>query len=101
MDYIAGNIASLSMSKEALIIVIVCVSAIFSAFVDNIPFVMSMIPVIQKLNMDLGIAGPVLYWALSLGGCLGGNSTLVGASANIVVASVAEKHGHDISFKYF
>ena len=101
MDFIAGNIASLNMPKEALIIVIVWVSAIFSAFVDNIPFVMSMIPVIQKLNMTLGIAGPVLYWALSLGGCLGGNGTLVGASANIVVASVAEKHGYDISFKYF
>ncbi len=101
MDFIAGNIASLNISKEALIIVIVWVSAIFSAFVDNIPFVMSMIPVIQKLNMTLGIAGPVLYWALSLGGCLGGNGTLLGASANIVVASVAEKHGYDISFKYF
>ena len=101
MDFIAGNIASLNMSKDALIIVILWVSAILSAFVDNIPFVMSMIPVIQKLNIALGIGGPILYWALSLGGCLGGNGTLVGASANIVVASVAEKHGYDISFRYF
>ncbi len=101
MDYIANSILSLSMPKEALIIVIIWVSAILSAFVDNIPFVMSMIPVIQGLNKALGIVNPVLYWALSLGGCLGGNGTLVGASANIVVASVAEKHGYDISFKYF
>ncbi len=101
MDYIANSILSLSMPKETLIIVIIWVSAILSAFVDNIPFVMSMIPVIQGLNKALGIVNPVLYWALSLGGCLGGNGTLVGASANIVVASVAEKHGYDISFKYF
>jgi Na+/H+ antiporter NhaD/arsenite permease-like protein len=60
-----------------------------------------MIPVIKQLNTILGITSPVLYWALSLGGCLGGNGTLVGASANIVVASIAEKNGYNISFRYY
>lgn len=101
MDFIANSILALSLPKEALILLIVWVTAILSAFIDNIPFVMSMIPVIKYLNYSLGIHTPVLYWALSLGGCLGGNGTIVGASANIVVASMAEKHGYSISFKKF
>ncbi len=101
MDFIANSIATLHLPLELLIIIIVWVSALLSALVDNIPFVMSMIPVIKQLNTMMGISSPVLFWALSLGGCLGGNGTLVGASANIVVASIAEKHGYNISFKYF
>ncbi len=101
MDFIASSISSLNLSREIIIVIIVWVSAIFSAFVDNIPFVMSMIPVIKYLNHVLHITNPVLYWALSLGGCLGGNGTLVGASANVVVASIAEKHGYSINFNYF
>ncbi len=101
MDFIANSIATLHLPLELLIIIIVWVPALLSALVDNIPFVMSMIPVIKQLNTMMGISSPVLFWALSLGGCLGGNGTLVGASANIVVASIAEKHGYNISFKYF
>ncbi len=101
MEFIAGAIGGLHMPLYALIVVIVWSSAILSAFIDNIPFVMSMIPVIRRLNAAMGVHTPVLYWALSLGGCLGGNGTLVGASANIVVASLAEKNGYDISFRYF
>ncbi len=101
MDFIATSMASLGFGKELMIIVIIWISAILSAFVDNIPFVMSMIPVIKDLNRFLGITSPVLFWALSLGGCLGGNGTLVGASANVVVASIAEKHGYSIRFNYY
>ncbi|HKK28082.1 MAG TPA: ArsB/NhaD family transporter [Gemmatimonadota bacterium] len=76
------------------------VSAIASAIVDNIPFVAAMIPVIQDLGHALG--GPqnlrIVWWSLSLGACLGGNGTLIGASANVVVAGFAERAGHPIRF---
>lgn len=78
-------------------------SAILSAIVDNIPFVATMIPLIASMSEDLG--GPdalePLWWALSLGACLGGNGSLIGASANVMVASFAERAGHRISFMKF
>ncbi|MBP2645829.1 MAG: rane protein [Firmicutes bacterium] len=74
------------------------VSAIASAFVDNIPFVATMIPLIK----DMGTLGLThlepLWWSLSLGACLGGNGTLVGASANIIVAGLAAQEGYPLSF---
>jgi Na+/H+ antiporter NhaD/arsenite permease-like protein len=77
---------------------ILWLSAIGSAFVDNIPFVATMIPLIKSMgeigNMDV----TSLWWTLSLGACLGGNGTLIGASANVVVSSLAAAHGHPISF---
>ncbi|WP_152966138.1 SLC13 family permease [Pseudobacteroides cellulosolvens] len=80
---------------------ILWVSAIASAFVDNIPFVATMIPMIQDLgdmsNMDLG----PLWWALSLGACLGGNGTIIGASANVIASGMALEHGHKITFGKF
>jgi Na+/H+ antiporter NhaD/arsenite permease-like protein len=74
-------------------------SAIASGIVDNIPYTATIIPLVQSL----GQAMPVdpLWWALALGACLGGNLTLVGAAANVVVASLAEKSGHPISFGRF
>lgn len=90
----AGNRLSTSM-------IILWVSSIASAFVDNIPFVATMIPLIK----DLGAMGMThldpLWWSLSLGACLGGNGTIVGASANVVVVSMAAKHGCKISFLEF
>ena len=75
-------------------------SAILSAIVDNIPFVAAMIPLIRELGPHLG--GPEqlmpLWWALSLGACLGGNGTLIGASANLTVAGIAERNGVDFRF---
>ncbi len=78
-------------------------SAIASAFVDNIPFVATMIPLIKSLAPAMGGEQAILplWWALALGACLGGNGTLVGASANLVVAGIAEKAGHPISFMVF
>jgi Na+/H+ antiporter NhaD/arsenite permease-like protein len=82
---------------------ILWVSAIASAFIDNIPFVATMIPLLK--DMAPGLGGPEaimpLWWALSLGACLGGNGTLIGASANVVVAGMAAKNGHEISFIRF
>jgi Na+/H+ antiporter NhaD/arsenite permease-like protein len=76
-------------------------SAVISAFVDNIPFVATMIPLIKEMG-HLGIANlDPLWWSLSLGACLGGNGTLIGASANLVVAGLAAKDGHHISFMKF
>jgi Na+/H+ antiporter NhaD/arsenite permease-like protein len=77
-------------------------SAIASAFVDNIPFVATMIPLIEQMG-KLGVHHlEPLWWSLSLGACLGGNGTLIGASANLVVAGLAGKEGYKISFvKYF
>ena len=78
-------------------------SAILSAIVDNIPFVATMIPLIQSMEASLGGHDAILpiWWALSLGACLGGNGSLVGASANVMVASFAERAGHRISFLKF
>jgi Na+/H+ antiporter NhaD/arsenite permease-like protein len=75
-------------------------SAIASAVVDNIPYTATAIPVVQGL-IDSGLTGDVLWWALALGACLGGNLTIVGASANIVVANLAQRDGHPISFWVF
>ncbi|MGE5547119.1 MAG: ArsB/NhaD family transporter [Solirubrobacterales bacterium] len=75
-------------------------SAILSAVVDNIPFVATMIPLVKAMGPTFG--GPEslkpLWWALSLGACLGGNGTLVGASANLTVAGLAERAGHPVRF---
>jgi Na+/H+ antiporter NhaD/arsenite permease-like protein len=78
-------------------------AAIASAVIDNVPFVATMIPVLQSTAPELGgadVMNPV-WWALSLGACLGGNGTLVGATANIIVAGFAERAGHPISFVRF
>ncbi|MGD8189155.1 ArsB/NhaD family transporter [Brevibacillus ginsengisoli] len=77
---------------------ILWLSAIASAFVDNIPFVATMIPMIKEMG-TLGIHNlEPLWWSLALGACLGGNGTLIGASANVIVAGLAAKEGHPISF---
>ncbi|WP_079933629.1 SLC13 family permease [Carboxydocella sp. ULO1] len=81
---------------------ILWVSAIASAFVDNIPFVATMIPLIKTMG-QLGNMGNIepLWWALSLGACLGGNGTIIGASANVIVAGMAERQGYPMTFVGF
>lgn len=77
---------------------ILWLSAIASAFLDNIPFVATMIPMIQDMG-SMGIGNlESLWWSLALGACLGGNGTLIGASANLIVAGLAGKEGHPVSF---
>ena len=81
-------------------IAILWASAFLSAVVDNIPFVATMIPLIKSMGPSFGGADAImpLWWALSLGACLGGNGTLIGASANLTVAGMAERAGHPIRF---
>jgi Na+/H+ antiporter NhaD/arsenite permease-like protein len=79
---------------------ILVVSGALSGFVDNIPYVAAMTPVVAGLTGDLG-AGSVLWWALALGADLGGNATAVGASANVVVVGIAGRAGHPIRFLEF
>jgi Na+/H+ antiporter NhaD/arsenite permease-like protein len=86
-------------------IIIAWLSSIASAFVDNIPFTATMIPLIQTLNLNPNIGASFgdfavspLWWALALGANFGGNGTLIGSSAGIVAAGISEKNGHSISF---
>lgn len=81
---------------------ILWVSALLSAIVDNIPFVATMIPVIQNMAPTFGAdhLNP-LWWSLSLGACLGGNGTLIGASANLIIAGFAERAGYPVRFAPF
>lgn len=81
-------------------LIILWLSAIVSSFLDNIPFVATLIPLILTMETQ-GLNIEPLWWAVSLGACLGGNGTLVGASANIVLASIGEKHGYPLSFKEY
>lgn len=76
-------------------------SAITSAFVDNIPMVATMIPMLQSMEQLSQLPMDSIWWALSLGACLGGNGTLIGASANIMVAGIAERYDTRITFASF
>ena len=79
------------------------VSGFLSAFINNIPYAAVTIPLVATLlsHMQAGPDGQVLWWALALGCCLGGNGTLIGASANVAVTGLAEKDGKRISFNEF
>ncbi|MDF2570158.1 MAG: Citrate transporter [Sporomusa sp.] len=94
IELTAGNPTTTAM-------LILWLSAIASAFIDNIPFVATMIPLIK----DMGLMGVTnlepLWWSLALGACLGGNGTLIGASANVIVAGLAAQEGYPISFTKF
>lgn len=75
-------------------------SGVASAIVDNIPYTATTIPVVHALEAA-GMRADPLWWALSLGACLGGNATIVGASANVVTAGMAARAGHPIGFRMF
>lgn len=82
-----------------LTLLVLWVSGLVSMVLDNIPFVTVMIPVIMGIQGEMtGMDTSVLWWALSLGACLGGNGTLIGASANVVSANLARKYGVPITF---
>ena len=85
----------------AAVLIILWVSAIASAFIDNIPYTATMIPVVMQIAYDLNIDLGPMIWALAFGACLGGNGTLIGASANVVTAGMAEEAGYPISFNEF
>jgi Na+/H+ antiporter NhaD/arsenite permease-like protein len=102
-----GTLSLTAGNFSVTTLAILWVSAILSAIVDNIPFVATMIPMIKSMLPAFQQAGiPVeqaesLWWALSLGACLGGNGTLIGASANLIVAGIAERNGVPFRFLTF
>lgn len=96
------SIEATSGAMISTTMLILWLSAIASAYIDNIPFVATMIPLIQKMGQIGGIENlKPFWWALSLGACLGGNGTLIGASANVIVAGLSEKNGVVITFRGF
>ncbi len=99
LELIAGFIEVISGGNAMLMIaIIIWVSAIASAFVDNIPFAATMIPVIDTLSATSGVALPTLSWALAMGTDVGGSATPIGASANVVGTSVIAKAGHPVGW---
>lgn len=98
IDSLAHMLIDLTSGDMVLtMIIILWVSAIVSAFLDNIPFVATLIPLIITMG-NTGMDVAPLWWALSLGACLGGNGSLVGASANVVLSGISAKNGHPITF---
>jgi Na+/H+ antiporter NhaD/arsenite permease-like protein len=107
-DYVTKGIEMFGTDAEgdfvrlaAAVLIILWVSAIASAFIDNIPYTATMIPVVMQIAHDLNIDLGPMIWALAFGACLGGNGTLIGASANVVTAGMAEEAGYPISFNEF
>jgi Na+/H+ antiporter NhaD/arsenite permease-like protein len=100
LDLIADWVLHLSHgSLVASICLILWVSAIMSAFVDNIPFTATMLPIVAYLSKVIpGAETNVLWWALAFGACFGGNGTMIGASANVVTLGIAESAGYPIRF---
>ena len=99
---IIQNIADLMVSTTGthyviLMLVILWVSALCSAVLDNIPFVATLIPLIMTMEAD-GIDVWPLWWAVSIGACFGGNGTIIGASANVVLTGIAGRRGYPITF---
>lgn len=94
LDLTGGNLMRTGM-------LVLWLSAIASAFVDNIPFVATMIPLLQTVGQMSHLSMESIWWALALGACLGGNGTLIGASANVIVAGIAERYGNPVGFKEF
>lgn len=102
INMIAQGVIDVTHGNPLLtMLAILWVSAIASAFIDNIPFVATMIPMIKDLGAITGMTLSPLWWALSLGACLGGNGTIIGASANVVASGMAEEMGHKITFKEY
>jgi Na+/H+ antiporter NhaD/arsenite permease-like protein len=83
---------------------IITISVVFSAFIDNVPYLMATIPLVQQVADKIGASQEHLYlllFGLLIGSCIGGNITPIGASANIVVAGMLDKRGYPVTFREF
>ena len=104
VDHLADAAASVAEGRPLVAVLsLLGFSAVLSAIVDNIPYVATMAPVVDRLVADMP-AGPstqALWWALAIGADLGGNATAIGASANVVVLGIADRYGQRISFLEF
>lgn len=103
LDIIADGVLYLAQGNLIISICLVLwVSAIMSAFVDNIPFTATMLPIVAYLTQVIpGAESGVLWWALAFGACFGGNGTMIGASANVVTLGISESAGYPIRFFQF
>ncbi len=101
VERIADGLLELTGGDPALTTIgLLWFSGVASAIIDNIPYTATMIPVVFELG-NAGVPIEPLWWALALGACLGGNATIVGASANVVASGMAARAGHPISFRMF
>jgi Na+/H+ antiporter NhaD/arsenite permease-like protein len=99
IEWIAHNVfMNVGDNPYVIVLMVLWVSGIVSGFLDNIPFTITMIPIITLMLESNPIPNNILWWALALGACLGGNITMIGASANIVSVGIAKKYGVEISF---
>jgi Na+/H+ antiporter NhaD/arsenite permease-like protein len=117
LESLATGVLSMSTNVVVLSLCILWISAIASAFLDNIPFVAAMIPLVARISVSLfpnteGLDEAAyqiyyikqslpLWWSLALGACLGGNGTIIGASANVVIAGFSEKTKSPLSFRNY
>ena len=89
-------------SQSATSMIILWASGILSGIIDNIPYTATMAPMLATISQTMGAEYThPLWWCLSLGACLGGNLTIIGAAANVIVSENSAKHGHPISFMYY
>ena len=99
LEAMANGIAGITGGNLSLMIVIlIWLSAVASAFVDNIPFAATMVPVISSLSATMGVDLNTLAWTLSMGTDIGGSATPIGASANVVGTSIAAKNGFPVTW---
>lgn len=101
LEKISHLLVSSTSNLLLLSLIILWASGLISMILDNIPFVAVMVPVIMSMQSQITGDATILWWALSLGACLGGNGTLIGASANVVSADIANKRGVRITFLDF
>ena len=102
IEWFAHNVfLNIGDNPYIAVLVVEWVAGIASGFLDNIPFTITMIPIVEIMNESNPLFQNLLWWALALGACLGGNITIVGASANIVSIGIAKKYGVHISFLEF
>jgi Na+/H+ antiporter NhaD/arsenite permease-like protein len=102
IEWIAHNIfLRVGDNPYVIVLVVLWVSGVVSGFLDNIPFTITMIPIVRLILETTPIPHNILWWALALGACLGGNFTMIGASANIVTVGMAKRFRVDISFIEF
>jgi Na+/H+ antiporter NhaD/arsenite permease-like protein len=102
IEWLAHNVfLRVGNNPYLMVLMVLWVSGIASGFLDNIPFTIAMIPIVNLMQASNPIPNNILWWALVLGACFGGNLTMLGASANIVTVGIAKKSGHNISFFEF
>lgn len=102
IDDLAHALSSTLGTNPAVVFTaIVTVSVAFSAFIDNVPYIMAMIPVVTRVSLNLGVPHELMVFGLLIGACLGGNITPVGASANIVSVGLLKREGYHVGFGEF